>query len=85
MTTVAAVQGMGNLLLFALIVAPAAAALRLGRRLRSVLPLAVALTALSGVGGLLLSFHLRIAAGAAVALCALVPAFAAMAMPARRG
>src|SRR3954464_505978 len=52
MTTVAAVQGMGNLLLFALIVAPAAAALRLGRRLRSVLPLAVALTALSGVSGL---------------------------------
>jgi len=83
-TTVAAVQGLGNLLLFALVVAPAAAALRVGRRLRTVLLTSVALAALAGVAGLLVSFHLRIATGAAVALCALVPAFAALLVPVRR-
>jgi len=82
-TTVAAVQGLGNLLLFALIVAPAAAALRLGRHLRTVLALAAGLAALAGVAGLLVSFHLGIATGASVALCALVPAFAAILVPAR--
>ena len=83
-TTVAAVQGLGNLLLFALIVAPAAAALRVARRLRAALLTATALAALAGVAGLLLSFHLDIATGAAVALCAVVPAFAAQLLPARR-
>ena len=83
-TTVAAVQGLGNLLLFALVVAPAAAALRVGRRLRTVLLTSVALAALAGVAGLLVSFHLRIATGAAVALCGLVPAFAALLVPVRR-
>jgi ABC-type Mn2+/Zn2+ transport system permease subunit len=82
-TTVAAVQGLGNLLLLALVVAPAAAALRLGRRLGAVLALAAGLAALAGVAGLLLSFHLRTATGASVALCALVPAFAALLVPAR--
>jgi ABC-type Mn2+/Zn2+ transport system permease subunit len=82
-TTVAAVQGLGNLLLLALVVAPAAAALRLGRRLGAVLALAAALAALAGVAGLLLSYHLRTAAGASVALCALVPAFLALVVPAR--
>jgi ABC-type Mn2+/Zn2+ transport system permease subunit len=83
-TTVAAVQGLGNLLLFALIVAPAAAALRLARRLRAVLLTATALAAAAGAAGLLLSFHLDVATGAAVALCAVVPAFAAQLLPARR-
>ena len=69
-TTVAAVQGLGNLLLLALILAPGAAALRLCRRLPAALALAALLAALSGVLGLLLSFHLEIAAGAAVALSA---------------
>ena len=83
-TTVAAVQGLGNLLLFALIVAPAAAALRSrgGCAPRSLTR--AALAALAGVAGLLLSFHLDIATGAAVALCAVVPAFAAQLLPARR-
>ena len=47
-TTVAAVQGLGNLLLVALVLAPAAAALSLARRLAAVLALSVALAALPG-------------------------------------
>jgi ABC-type Mn2+/Zn2+ transport system permease subunit len=69
-TTVAAVQGLGNLLVVALILAPGAAALALTRRLPAALALSVALAALSGVAGLLVSFHLELAAGASVALCA---------------
>lgn len=69
-TTIAAVQGLGNLLVVALIIAPGAAALRLARRLPAALALSAALAALAGVAGLLVSFHLELAAGASVALCA---------------
>lgn len=69
-TTVAAVQGLGNLLLIALILAPATAALSLTRRLPHALTLAAGLAALAGLAGLLVSYRLEIAAGASVALCA---------------
>lgn len=82
-TTVAAVQGLGNLLLVALVLAPAAAALALARRLPAVLVLSVALAALAGVAGLVLSFHLDVAAGASVALCAVALAVMALLVPAR--
>jgi ABC-type Mn2+/Zn2+ transport system permease subunit len=78
-TTVAAVQGLGNLLLVALILAPGAAALRLCRRLPAALALAAVLAGLAGIAGLWLSFHLEIAAGAAVALSAV--AIAAFTVP----
>ena len=68
--TVAAVRGLGNLLVVALILAPAAAALNLVRRLPVALALAAALAALAGVLGLLASYHLDLAAGASVALAA---------------
>jgi ABC-type Mn2+/Zn2+ transport system permease subunit len=81
--TVAAVQGLGNLLVFALLVAPAAAAMRLGRGVRSQLALAAALGAGAGVAGLVASAELDIAAGAAVALAAVaLYAAAALARPA---
>jgi ABC-type Mn2+/Zn2+ transport system permease subunit len=83
LTTVAAVQGLGNLLLVALILAPAAAALSLARRLAAVLALAAALAALAGVAGLVLSFHLEVAAGASVALCAVAFALLALLVPRR--
>jgi ABC-type Mn2+/Zn2+ transport system permease subunit len=70
--TVAAVQGLGNLLVFALLVAPATAALRLGATVRSQLLLAAALGAGAGVLGLVVSAELDIAAGASVALAAVV-------------
>jgi ABC-type Mn2+/Zn2+ transport system permease subunit len=69
-TTVAAVQGLGNLLLVALVLAPATAALNLTDRLPSALALAAALAAVAGAAGLVVSYRLGIAAGASVALCA---------------
>ena len=83
LTTVAAVQGLGNLLLVALILAPGMAALSLVRRLPVALLLACGLAALSGVAGLIASFHLGIAAGASVALCAVAVALAAWTIDAR--
>ncbi len=68
---VAAVQGLGNLLVLALIVAPAAAGIRLGTSLRAQITVAAALGALAGLLGLIASAELDIAAGAAVALAAI--------------
>jgi ABC-type Mn2+/Zn2+ transport system permease subunit len=83
-TTVAAVQGLGNLLLVALVLAPAAAAMNLARRLAFVLALSVLLAALAGTAGLLLSFHLEVAAGASVALCAVALALLSLLVPTGR-
>ncbi len=63
-----AVQGLGNLLAVAVLVAPAAAARLLTRRLAPMMALAVVLGALAGIGGLYLSYYARVAAGAAIAL-----------------
>ena len=76
--TVAAVRGLGNLLVVALILAPAAAALNLARRLRVALALAAVLAALAGVAGLLASYHWGVAAGASVALAAVLVFFASL-------
>jgi ABC-type Mn2+/Zn2+ transport system permease subunit len=84
LTTVAAVQGLGNLLLLALLLAPGAAALRLAGRLGAVLALSVALAALAGIAGLIVSYHLQIATGASVALCAVAIALPVAAAPAGR-
>ena len=70
LAVVAAVQGLGNLLVLALIVAPAAAAIRLGRSVGEQIALAAALGALAGLLGLVASAELDVAAGASVALAA---------------
>jgi ABC-type Mn2+/Zn2+ transport system permease subunit len=70
--TVVAVRGLGNLLAVALVIAPGATALNLTRRLGPALATSVAVGALSGIGGLLVSSHWDVAAGASVALCAVV-------------
>lgn len=80
-TTVAAVQGLGNLLLVALVLAPAAAALARAPGLASAFVLAAALALLAGVAGLLASYHLEVAAGASVALCAVLVLLAGLALP----
>ncbi|MGI8730353.1 MAG: metal ABC transporter permease [Solirubrobacteraceae bacterium] len=67
---VAAVLSLGNLLVFALLIAPAAAAMRLGRSLRAQLLLAAALGSAAGLLGLIISAELELAAGASVALAA---------------
>ncbi len=84
LTTVAAVQGLGNLLLVALLLGPGAAALRSTRRLPSALAVAAGLAAAAGVAGLLVSYHLELAGGASVALCAVAVFALSAALPARR-
>jgi ABC-type Mn2+/Zn2+ transport system permease subunit len=67
---VAAVLSLGNLLVFALLVAPAAAAMRLGRSVRAQLLIAAALGSAAGLLGLVASAELDVAAGGSVALAA---------------
>lgn len=71
-TTLVAVQGLGNLLVVALLVAPGAGAALVTQRLARALLLSVPLAASAGLIGLLASFHLGIAAGASVALSAVL-------------
>jgi ABC-type Mn2+/Zn2+ transport system permease subunit len=71
-----AVQGLGNLLVVAILVAPAAAARRLTHRLPAMMAAAAAIAALAGVGGLYASYYLDTAAGASIA-AVLVLAYAA--------
>lgn len=66
--TVVAVQGLGNLLVVALFVGPAAAARRLSERMVPMMLLAVALATLAGIAGLYLSYYAGTAGGASVAL-----------------
>lgn len=66
--TVVAVQGLGNLLVVAVFVGPAAAARQLSDRMASMMVLAAALAALAGVAGLYLSYYAGTAGGASVAL-----------------
>ena len=69
--TVAAVGPLGTLLTLALLLAPAAAGLRLTTSLIGAMSAAIAVAAASGVVGLLASHHLQTAAGASIALAAL--------------
>jgi ABC-type Mn2+/Zn2+ transport system permease subunit len=77
-TVVASFSTVGTLLVFALITAPAAAAVQVVRRVPWVLFTAVVLAELSVVAGLLVSWHARLAAGAAMATSAVVLFFAAL-------
>jgi ABC-type Mn2+/Zn2+ transport system permease subunit len=74
-TLLVAVQGLGNLLVVALLVAPAAAARILTRRMAPMLAASVAIAVAGGVAGLEASYHLETAAGASIA-GALVSAYA---------
>ncbi len=65
---VVAVQGLGNLLVVALFVGPAAAARNLSDRIGPMIAIAVAIAVLSGLAGLYLSYYAGAAAGASVAL-----------------
>jgi ABC-type Mn2+/Zn2+ transport system permease subunit len=76
------VQGLGNLLVVAVLVAPAAAARLLTRRLGAAFAVAVAIGVGCGVGGLYLSYYVNLSACAAIAGL-LVTAFLAAAVSAR--
>lgn len=71
-TIVSSFKAVGTLLVFALITAPAASAVQLVRRVPLVLVSAVAFAELSVVVGLLLSWHMDLAPGAAMATTAVV-------------
>ena len=62
-----AVQGLGNLLVVAVLIAPASAARLLTRRMPAMLAASVAIAILGGVGGIYLSYHAGTAAGASIA------------------
>jgi ABC-type Mn2+/Zn2+ transport system permease subunit len=67
-TTVVSVQGLGNLLVVAVLVGPAAAARQLTDRIMPMLFLAAAIAVLAGVAGLYVSYYAGTAGGASVAL-----------------
>jgi ABC-type Mn2+/Zn2+ transport system permease subunit len=67
-----AVQGLGNLLALAMLVAPGATAALLVKRFAPMLWLATALAVLAGFGGLYASYYLNTAAGASIAAATVV-------------
>jgi len=62
-----AVQGLGNLLVVAVLIAPAAGARTLTRRMAPMLGLSTLIAIASGVGGLYVSYYAGTAAGASIA------------------
>ena len=60
-------RGLGNLLVVAVLVAPAATARLLSGRLATMMALAVAVAAACAVGGLYMSYYASTAGGASVA------------------
>jgi ABC-type Mn2+/Zn2+ transport system permease subunit len=75
---VASFGTVGNLLVFAFLIAPPATATLLVRRVPAIMGVGVAVGAASGVVGLLISYHHATAAGATMALCTVVVFFAAL-------
>ena len=67
---VTALQTVGNVLVLAMLITPAATARLVADRLPRMLVLAASIGAISGVGGLYLSYYWSIASGAAVVLVA---------------
>jgi ABC-type Mn2+/Zn2+ transport system permease subunit len=62
-----AVQGLGNLLVIAVLIAPAAAARTIAGRMGPMLALSTLIAVVSGCGGLYLSYYAETAAGASIA------------------
>lgn len=73
-------QAVGSLLVFAFLIAPAATASMLVRRVPLMMMAAVGIGAVAVYVGLLLSYHHRLAGGASMALTAVVMLFATMAI-----
>jgi ABC-type Mn2+/Zn2+ transport system permease subunit len=79
-----AVQGLGNLLVVAVLVGPAATARLLTHRIGPMMVAGVGIAVLSGLGGLYLSYYAKIAAGASIAgVMVAVYLFAALVSAAR--
>jgi ABC-type Mn2+/Zn2+ transport system permease subunit len=67
LSVLVAVQGLGNLLVVAVLIAPAASARRVTRRVAPMMAVAVALAMVAGLAGLYVSYYAGVAAGAAIA------------------
>lgn len=68
LTILVAVQGLGNLLVAAILVGPAAAARQVTRRIRPMMMIASAVAVVAGVAGIYASYYLRTAAGASIVI-----------------
>ncbi len=69
-TVVVSFQTVGTLLVFGMLLAPASAGALVARRVPSVMAIAAAVGVVSVAGGLLLSYHADLAAGASIVLVA---------------
>lgn len=83
-TVCISLQGLGNLLVLALLVAPAVAVRRLARSPLAAMVGGAAVASGCGVAGLYASFHLELAAGASVALALCLAAALGSVLAARR-
>jgi ABC-type Mn2+/Zn2+ transport system permease subunit len=79
LTVVVSFKTVGTLLVFGLLIAPAASAALYAKTVRTMMAFAWAVGALSTYGGLLASYHLNIAGGASIALVATALFFALLA------
>jgi ABC-type Mn2+/Zn2+ transport system permease subunit len=70
LTVVISFRTVGTLLVFGMLLAPAATAALFSRRIRTMIAVASAIGAASVYGGLLLSYHANLAAGASITLVA---------------
>jgi manganese/iron transport system permease protein len=78
LTIIISLQAVGIVLVAALLVTPAAAAYQLTRRFSRMMAISAALGAVSGVGGLYLSYFLRSSSGATIVLLATILFFVAI-------
>ncbi len=82
LTILVAVQGLGNLLVAAILVGPAAAARLVTRRIRPMMIIAATVAVVAGIAGIYASYYLRTAAGASVVvalmLCYVIAASASV-------
>ena len=67
MAILVAVQGLGNLLVVAVLIGPAATARLLTHRMAAMIAIAAGIAVLAGIGGLYLSYYAGSAAGASIA------------------
>lgn len=75
-----AVQGLGNLLVISILIAPATAARLVGRRMAPMMVGSAAVAVLGGILGLYLSYHAETAAGASITAALVVLALGASAV-----
>ena len=80
LTIVVSFQTVGTLLVFGMLLAPAAASALFSRRLLPMMVIASLIGMISVYAGLLVSYHFNLAAGAAITLAATTVFFAAFAV-----